>query len=174
MYVSSRVLHTTELNYSTIDKEALALVCAVEHFRPYLFGRSFALITHHHPLTWFKAMKEPRGRLARWLLYLSESDWPIQHRPVRQITNADELSRHAPVAQKEEVQEGTKLDDRFKDTRHPPLYQPMLLDYAPRGQNPNWLRCKTTTQPFLKYFPDHPPVRGPDLGVLVSSSFRKV
>ena len=48
---ASMVLHKAELSYSTMEKEALALVWAVGHFRPYLFGSSFVLIADHCPLT---------------------------------------------------------------------------------------------------------------------------
>ena len=118
-YQVGYVLQKAERNYSTIQKEVFALVWAVGHFRPYLFRRSFALITNHCPLTWLNTTKEPRGRLARWLLHLSEFDWSIQLKPGRQNTNADALSRHTPIARKEEVQEGTTLDDRFKNISTP-------------------------------------------------------
>jgi hypothetical protein len=74
---ASRVLRKAETNYSTIEKEALALVWAVGHFQPYLLGRPFTLITDHYPLTWLKSIKEPCGCLARWLLFLSKYEWAI-------------------------------------------------------------------------------------------------
>lgn len=46
----SRVLRKAETNFSTIEKEALALVWTVGHFQPYLLGRPFTLITAHCPL----------------------------------------------------------------------------------------------------------------------------
>ena len=174
---ASRVLHKAELNYSTIEKEALALVWAVGHFRPYLFGRSFVLITDHCPLTWLKTIKEPRGRLARWLLYLSEFDWSIQHKPGRQNTNADALSRHTPIAQQEEVQEGTTLDDRFED-----ISTPVVESANAVGLCPTWTRSELAEMQennpvisqVLQYFPDHPPVRGPWRTSQQLCAFRKV
>lgn len=46
----SKALTKTQQNYSQIEKEALALVTAVERFRKFVYGRHFVLQTDHHPL----------------------------------------------------------------------------------------------------------------------------
>ncbi|CAB4041341.1 Hypothetical predicted protein [Paramuricea clavata] len=48
-------------------------------------------------LTWLQGLKEPKGRLARWILALQEYDFEIKHRPDRQHSNADTLSRFPRV-----------------------------------------------------------------------------
>ena len=89
---ASRSLSDREKNYSATEKEALAVVFAVEHFRVYLLGRTFSLVTDHSALQWLHSV-EPKGRLARWIMILQEYSFTIQHRPGIAHGNADGLSR---------------------------------------------------------------------------------
>jgi len=47
---ASRTLNEHEINYSTIEKELLAILYATKYFRPYLFGRPFEILSDHKPL----------------------------------------------------------------------------------------------------------------------------
>ena len=78
---ASRTLQGAELNYSTIEKELLAIVFCVKHFRPYLYGRKFTLVTYHRPLVRLHGLKDPASRLARWRIKLSEYEYDIAYKP---------------------------------------------------------------------------------------------
>lgn len=93
---ASRTLSKSEQNYSTIEKELLAIVWATKYFRPYLFGKSFTIVTDHKPLTWLFSLKEPNSKLVRWRLKLEEFDYSIQYKKGIQNSNADALSRIEP------------------------------------------------------------------------------
>ena len=88
------------MNWSTIEKEAYAIVHAVKTFYPYLYGSKFQVLTDHRPLQWLMSIKEPTGRLARWALCLQEYDIDISYRPGKANQNADCLSR-IPVPENE-------------------------------------------------------------------------
>ena len=95
---ASRTLTPAERNYSTTEKECLAIVWTVNYWRPYLLGKAFDIVTYHQSLTWLQGLKEPKGRLARWILALQEYEFEIKHRPGKQHDNADTLSRFPRVS----------------------------------------------------------------------------
>lgn len=90
---ASRVLNHAERNYSTIEKELLAIVWSVKRFRPYLYGRHFTIQTDHRPLTWLHKTNSTSSRLVRWRLDLDEYNYDVVYKPGKQNTNADVLSR---------------------------------------------------------------------------------
>ena len=89
----SRHLNATEIKYSTVEKECLALIDAVKRFRSYVLGRHFTLITDHRPLEWLRTVKDNNKRLIRWSLELAEHNFTIKYRPGRIHSNADGMSR---------------------------------------------------------------------------------
>ena len=89
----SRKLNNAERNYSVPEREALAVVWGISHFRPYLYGQKFCIVTDHQPLTYLKTMKDPKGRFARWLQELSAYDYDIVYKPGLAHRDADALSR---------------------------------------------------------------------------------
>lgn len=93
----SRGLNQPETNYSTSEMEMLAIVWAVQNFRPYLYGRKFKIITDHKPLTYIFNVKDPSSRLMRWRIKLEEYDYEVYFKPGKQNSNADALSRYLPV-----------------------------------------------------------------------------
>ena len=90
---ASRQLNSAETNYPAIEKEALAIVWGIAHCRPYLYGRSFLVITDHQPLTFVLSLKEPKSRLASWVNELSQYDFKVHYKSVVEHTDADALSR---------------------------------------------------------------------------------
>ncbi|XP_025161027.1 uncharacterized protein LOC112589987 [Harpegnathos saltator] len=91
---ASRLLNAAEQNYSTIEKELLAIVYCVQHFRPYLYGRKFNLVTDHRPLVWLHSVKDPSSRLVRWRLKLLEYEYEVTYKAGKVNANADALSRN--------------------------------------------------------------------------------
>jgi hypothetical protein len=109
---ASRTLMAAERNYSTTEKECLAIVWTVNYWRPYLLGKSFEVITDHQSLTWLQGLNAPKGRLARWIVALQEYEFVITHRPGRNNGNADALSRFSQPLTTQIVDEGLNEETR--------------------------------------------------------------
>jgi hypothetical protein len=54
---SSQSLNKAGINYTTSEKELLAIMWATRYFRHYLYGRHFKIVTDHKPLTWIMNVK---------------------------------------------------------------------------------------------------------------------
>ena len=66
----SQQLDKSQRSYSTIEREALAVVAAVKEFYPYLYGFHFSIVTDHNPLTSLNWLRDVGVRLTRWILFL--------------------------------------------------------------------------------------------------------
>lgn len=74
------------------------MVWGVKKFKPYLEGYRFDAVTDHIALKWLVRLKEPTGRLARWVLELQQYDFEVVYRKGIANKVADALSRY-PVGQ---------------------------------------------------------------------------
>ena len=90
---ASRTLNKAERNYCVTDKELMAVKHFVEYFHHYLMGRHFVVRSDHQALRWLFSLREPRGRIARWLELFSAYDFEIEYRKGTQHGNADAMSR---------------------------------------------------------------------------------
>lgn len=91
---ASRSLHKAERPYSTPEKECLAVIWALEHFRPYIEGLHVTIFSDHSSLRWLMSRPNLSGRLARWSLRLQDFDFDIVHRPGTSNKVPDALSRN--------------------------------------------------------------------------------
>lgn len=93
----SRTLNSAERNYTTTEKELLAIVWSIKRLRQYLLGRKFIIETDHQALKWLHNVKDPSSRLMRWRLRLEEYEYEICYKKGKQNQVADALSRLHPV-----------------------------------------------------------------------------
>lgn len=89
----SRKLQPAEINYSTIEKEALAIKWAMGALQFYLSHNPFTLVVHHAPFIWLARTKDHNPCIMQWYLPLLPFRFIICHHPGRLHLNGDYLSR---------------------------------------------------------------------------------
>jgi hypothetical protein len=91
-----------ESRYSLHEGKCLAAMWTVAHFRCYLFGTQFTLVTDHQLLKWLMESDKLTGKFARWVLILQEYDFQVVHRPRVANLDADGLSRNPCTSQEDD------------------------------------------------------------------------
>nr|GFD31209.1 integrase, catalytic core [Tanacetum cinerariifolium] len=71
------MMNDAEINYTTTEKEMLAVVYAFEKFRSYLIMNKSIVHTDHSALKYLFSKKDAKARLLRWVLLLQEFDFEV-------------------------------------------------------------------------------------------------
>ena len=87
---TSKMLADAQLNYTTTEKELLAVVFALEKFRPYILGSKIIVYMDHAALKYLLSKKEAKPRLIRWVL-LQDFDLEIKDKKASENSVADHL-----------------------------------------------------------------------------------
>ena len=72
IYFISKHLTPTEHNYTTTEKEMLAVIHSVNKFRHYITGYEVFVHTDHSSIRYLMNKPITHGRVTRWLLLLQE------------------------------------------------------------------------------------------------------
>lgn len=84
----SAKLNDAQKKFHPIERECLAVILALERFRPYIDGSEIHVTTSHNSLLWLKGCRDPTGRIARWALRLQAYDVKLKHK---------QFPKYAPV-----------------------------------------------------------------------------
>nr|GEV21943.1 DNA-directed DNA polymerase [Tanacetum cinerariifolium] len=97
IHYASKTMTEAESNYTTTEKEMLAVVYAFEKFRSYLITNKSIVYTDHSALKYLFAKKDAKARLLRWILLLQEFDFKVIDTKGAENYAADHLSRQEAV-----------------------------------------------------------------------------
>ncbi|CAN6465456.1 unnamed protein product [Victoria cruziana] len=111
IYYASKSLVDAQLNYTTTEKEMLAVVFALEKFRSYILGSRVIIYTDHAALKYLMSKKDSKPRLIRWILLLQEFDLEIKDKKGSENVVADHLSRVLVEVEREQL----LVSDTFPD-----------------------------------------------------------
>ncbi|GJX51330.1 reverse transcriptase domain-containing protein, partial [Tanacetum coccineum] len=93
IHYASKTMTEAESNYTTTEKEMLAVVYAFEKFRSYLIMNKSVVYTDHSALKYLFNKKDAKARLLRWVLLLQEFDFKVIDTKGAKNYAADHLSR---------------------------------------------------------------------------------
>ena len=83
----------TEKRYHSNEQECLAVIWALRKFRHYLEDGKFILRTDNRALTWLNNIRDGKGKLHRWAMYLKSFNFVVEHVAGKDNQLADALSR---------------------------------------------------------------------------------
>ncbi|GJR78324.1 reverse transcriptase domain-containing protein [Tanacetum coccineum] len=141
IHYASKTLIEAQTNYTTTEKELLAIVYAFEKFRSYLIMNKSIVHTDHSALKYLFAKKDAKARLLRWVLLLQEFDFKVIDTKGAENLAADHLSRlenpYENVNDPKEINESFPLETLNMVTFRGDSRTPWFADFA------NYHACNT-------------------------------
>jgi hypothetical protein len=128
-YFSSR--HSpTECNYEIYDKELLAIIKALEEWRPEVQGTEepTEILTDHKNLQTFTTTKMLSQRQVRWSEFLSQFNFRITYRPGAKAIRPDALSRKPGDKPDKEDISDERIRNRQRVLLPTTLFDPAALE----------------------------------------------
>ncbi|XP_039435333.1 uncharacterized protein LOC120417379 [Culex pipiens pallens] len=109
----SKKLNRTQRRYSAVEKECLGVLSAIQHFRHYVEGTKFRVITDARSLLWLFNVGAETGnaKLLRWALRIQAYDFDLEYRKGKANITADCLSRSIEV----DAVRVTLSDDEYEE-----------------------------------------------------------
>ncbi|GJW39017.1 reverse transcriptase domain-containing protein [Tanacetum coccineum] len=155
IHYASKTMTEAETNYTTTEKEMLAVVYAFEKFRSYLIMNKSVVYTDHSALKYLFNKKDAKARLLRWVLLLQEFDFKVIDTKGAENYAADHLSRlenpYENVFDPKEINETFPLETLNTVTSHQST--PWFADIANYHAG-NFLIKGMSTQQKKKFFKD--------------------
>nr|GEV17497.1 reverse transcriptase domain-containing protein [Tanacetum cinerariifolium] len=156
IHYASKMMNEAESNYTTTEKEMLAVVYAFEKFRSYLIMNKSIVYTDHSALKYLFSKKYAKARLLRWILLLQEFDFKVVDTKGAENYAADHLSRlenpYENIFNPKEINETFPLETISKLVHHDQS-TPWFADFANYHAR-KFIIKGMTTQQKNKFFKD--------------------
>nr|GEZ54582.1 reverse transcriptase domain-containing protein [Tanacetum cinerariifolium] len=156
IHYASKTMNQAETNYTTTEKEMLAVVYAFEKFRSYLIMNRSFVYTDHSALKYLFAKKDAKAQLLRWILLLQEFDFKVIDTKGGENYAADHLSRlenpYENIFDPKEIKENFPLESLNKIAHKDPSTL-WFADFA-NYHAWNFIIKGMTTQQNQKFFKD--------------------
>nr|GEZ71656.1 hypothetical protein [Tanacetum cinerariifolium] len=156
IHYASKTMNQPEANYTTTEKEMLAVVYAFEKFRSYLIMNKSIVYTDHSALKYLFAKKDAKARLFRWILLLQEFDFKVIDTKGAENYAADHLSclenPYEKVFDPKEINETFPLES-LKKIAHQDPSTSWFTDFANYHAG-KFIIKGMTTQQKQKFFKD--------------------
>ena len=159
IYYASKTLDSTQENYTTTEKEFLAVVFSLEKFRSYIVGSPITIFTDHEALKYLLSKQDTKPRLTRWILMCQEFNLTIKDKKRVENVVANHLSRLVS----ESSFHGIPIGDSFYDEQLFALVQcpwyADIVNYLVTGQiPPQWTsqQKRNFLEDIKKYYFDDP------------------
>ena len=138
---ASRPLTPVERRYSQTDIEGLSLVWGIEHFRLFLIGSEFDVITDHKALesTFNNPKSKPPARIERWMMRLQPYNYKVIYKK-GSLDESDYMSRH-PVSGPHEISDEGEIAEAYVN---------FIVNHAvPKSMTLNEIQEETIKDPTL-------------------------
>ena len=137
IYYASNTLDSAQSNYTTTEKDFLAVVFALDKFRSYIVGSPIIIFIDHAAPKYLLSKQDTEPRLIRWILLCQEFNLTIKDKKGVENEVADHLSRLVL----ETAYDGLPIGDTFLDEQlfaliHCPWYA-NVVNYLVIGQIPS-------------------------------------
>nr|GFC42788.1 reverse transcriptase domain-containing protein [Tanacetum cinerariifolium] len=156
IHYTSKTINQAEANYTTTEKEMLAVVYAFKKFRSYLIMNKSIVYTDHSALKYLFAKKDAKARLLRWILLLQGFDFKVIDTRRAENYAADHLSclenSYESIFDLKEINETFPLESLNKVTHKDPS-TPWFTDLANYHAG-NFIIKGMTSQQKQKIFKD--------------------
>lgn len=98
VHYMSKKTTDAQRKYTSYELEALAIIEGIKKFRPYLFGTKFKIVTDCAAFQMTLKKRDLNTRVARWVIFLQDYTYTIEHRAGEKMKHTDALSRAPFIA----------------------------------------------------------------------------